>query len=209
MIIVTNSGCLIHHHFFPREVCIQVYPTWSWPHDEIGLRDDGLLYGITDHTQHGVDEAYRTQLRELEARLPEFEQAMRDLHQAKVGSAKFASQPPIVHTVKSIFGQDGPSLVKYGNVWVRRWRWKKGEVLEGHKHNFDHVSLLYRGSAKVTVDGVETTYTAPIELIIAKDKEHRIEALEDNTVWMCVFAVRDENGEVDIYGNANNPASHT
>jgi len=208
MILVREQGININGAWFPREVCIQVLGSYECPYDEIGLYGE-CLYGKTNGVQHGIDESYRDWLDHVTGRFVEFEQAEHDLAHAKQDAAKYAGQHPLVHTVKTIFGQDGPSLVKYGNVWVRRWWWKQGDILNGHTHNFDHVSLLYRGSAKVTVDGVETTYHAPIELIIPKDKEHKVEALEDNTVWMCVFAVRDEKGEVDIYGEANNPSSHT
>ena len=37
---------------------------------------------------------------------------------------------------------------------------------------------------------------------------HKFTALEDNTVWYCVFALRDLDGEVtDIYGPEHNPLS--
>jgi quercetin dioxygenase-like cupin family protein len=207
MIEVTPEGACINGQWFDRATCIQVVPTWSWPH-RIGLRD-GVLYGITSGTQHGVEESYRAVLTDLESRLPAFEQAKQDLATATGASQVYAQQSPVVHTLRTIFGQDGPSLVKYGNVWVRRWWWKRGEGLDNHTHNFDHVALLYRGSADVTVDGIKTTYHAPIEIIIDKGKVHKIEALDDPTVWMCVFAVRDDEGHVDLYGTANNPASHT
>lgn len=206
MIIVRPESVTIDHEQFTKDVCIQVYGTWEVSYDEMGLIE-GTLYGKTGSTQHGIPEAYREMLVRYQEDVERFRAAKRDLSAARDGSAKFASQRPWVHTVKSVFQVDGPSLVKYGNVWARRWWWKKGEGFPGHKHHFDHVSLLYRGSAKVTVEGVETTYSAPAEIIMSKDKVHHVQALEDNTVWMCVFACRDVEGEPDIFGESNDPAS--
>lgn len=208
MIIIHRDGLSLNGAFYPKEVCIQFYPHWDWEYDEIGIHN-GVLYGKRGSTQLGINEKYRSILSEIASHEKEMKNTIVQLDHAKADNQKFARENPIIHVVKSIFGADGPSLVRYGNVWVRRWWWKKGETLDGHKHNFDHLALLYRGSAKVTVDDVETTYHAPMEIIITREKTHFVTALEDNTVWMCVFAVRDEAGEVDIYGEANNPASHT
>ena len=42
----------------------------------------------------------------------------------------------------------------FGNIWVRQnVIHKAGESCEGHKHHFDHVSLLTKGSAEVEVEG--------------------------------------------------------
>jgi quercetin dioxygenase-like cupin family protein len=75
---------------------------------------------------------------------------------------------------------------------------KKGDMEIGHKHEFDHLTLLASGSLKVTVEGVESKFTAPHMIYIHKDKVHELVALEDNTVAYCIHALRDGNGVDDI-----------
>ena len=97
----------------------------------------------------------------------------------------------------------------YGNVWVRSHTYRKaGDVNgPGHYHRFNHVSLLVKGAVRVEVEGAEPKrYMAPTFIIIDKDKKHRVTALEDDTVWYCVFALRDIDGDVtEIYSGDNSP----
>ena len=97
----------------------------------------------------------------------------------------------------------------FGNIWVRSNHLRKqGESNGGgHKHHFDHVSLLAKGSVEVTVEGYEPrTFTAPTFIVIKKEYNHKIVALEDDTLYYCVFALRDVNGEVtDVYSGDNSP----
>ena len=96
----------------------------------------------------------------------------------------------------------------FGNIWVRQNLLElKGDVHPGHKHHFDHVSLLVSGKVKVTVDNYPPKeFTAPTFIIIKKEHGHTFEALEDNTLWYCVFALRDINGDVtDFYSGDNSP----
>ena len=62
----------------------------------------------------------------------------------------------------------------------------------------------------VHVEGKEPKkFTAPTFIIIRKEYEHRIEALEDDTIYYCVFALRNIDGEVveDIFGEEHDPMS--
>ena len=99
----------------------------------------------------------------------------------------------------------------FGNIWVRQhFLEKAGDVIEGHKHHFDHVSLLTNGKVKVEVEGYEPKeFVAPTFIVIDKNHMHKITALEDKIVWYCVFALRDVDGNAgDIYGENHNPLSH-
>lgn len=98
----------------------------------------------------------------------------------------------------------------FGNVWIRRLLFETSHSIHnGHKHHHDHVSLLATGSARVTVDGNISIFKAPTFIVIKAEKEHKIEALEDNTTWFCVFALRDEHGDVtDFYNGDNSPYGH-
>lgn len=97
----------------------------------------------------------------------------------------------------------------FGNIWVRsNFLAKKGEDNGGgHRHNFDHISLLVQGKILVEVDGYESKeFTAPTFIMVKKQHKHKITALTDNTAWFCVFALRDVDGDVtNIYSGDNSP----
>jgi len=96
----------------------------------------------------------------------------------------------------------------FGNIWVRQNMLSKGEEAPGHVHYFDHVTLLAKGSVRVEVEGKEPKdFVAPTFIVIKKELIHKMTALEDDTVYYCVFALRDVDGEVvgDIYGPEHDP----
>lgn len=96
----------------------------------------------------------------------------------------------------------------FGNIWVRQNELEfEGESNQGHKHTFDHVSLLMKGTVKVEVDGFEPKlFTAPTFIVIKKEHMHKFTAMTDDCCWFCVFAMRDVNGGVmDLYGENNSP----
>ena len=86
----------------------------------------------------------------------------------------------------------------FGNIWVRQNTLEKtGERFGGHKHEFDHVSLLTKGSVRVEVEGYEPKeFTAPTFIVIKKEHSHDFVALENDVNWYCVFALRDLDGQV-------------
>ena len=82
-----------------------------------------------------------------------------------------------------------------GNIFVRQMFFaSKGDAKETHVHQFDHMTLLAKGSVEVTVEGKTHTFVAPQMIWIAKDKDHQLVALEDGTLAFCVHAIRDEDG---------------
>jgi len=96
----------------------------------------------------------------------------------------------------------------FGNIWVRQNLMNKaGDGVENHTHKFDHVSLLTTGKVLVEVEGYPSKeFTAPTFIVIRKEHKHRFTALEDNTNWYCVFALRDLDGEViEIYEGKHDP----
>jgi hypothetical protein len=74
----------------------------------------------------------------------------------------------------------------------------KGDVELGHTHLYDHFTLLATGSLRVTIDGADTVFTAPNMIFIRKDKNHKLEALEDNTVAYCIHPLRNNDKSGDI-----------
>lgn len=91
----------------------------------------------------------------------------------------------------------------YGNLWIRPINFPQaGSVLKGHKHNYDHVTWLSRGSVVVryqSQDGEtgQRIFRAPYPILIKKDVVHEITALEPDTIADCIYALRDlATGEV-------------
>lgn len=84
------------------------------------------------------------------------------------------------------------------NLFSRMMHFEKaGDTEIGHKHQFDHLTLLAKGKLKVTVDGIVSDFTAPYMIYIHKDKVHELESLTDETVAYCIHALRDkENNEI-------------
>jgi quercetin dioxygenase-like cupin family protein len=84
------------------------------------------------------------------------------------------------------------------NLFSRMMRFEKaGDTELGHAHQFDHLTLLAKGTLKVTVEGISSEFTAPHMIYIHKDKVHELEALTDETVAYCIHALRDkDNNEI-------------
>lgn len=65
----------------------------------------------------------------------------------------------------------------------------KGEGLPRHEHDFDHLTVCHAGSCVIRKEGRErvlTKFDNPVNL--AANEWHEIEALEDGTVFVNVFA---------------------
>lgn len=86
-----------------------------------------------------------------------------------------------------------------GNVFIRAHKLKKGEVIHGHAHNFDHTSIVFTGSVRVkaTIGGalVDRVFAAASHCLIRKETLHEIEALEDSDFW-CVYAHQTPQGTI-------------
>lgn len=77
-----------------------------------------------------------------------------------------------------------------GGVYAKEIRIPAGMVLVQHKHHFDHLSLLAKGTIELDVDGARRTISAdasPVCLSIEAGKHHGIKALTD-AVWFCIHA---------------------
>lgn len=65
----------------------------------------------------------------------------------------------------------------------------KGQGLPKHEHDYSHVTICHAGSIVVRKEGKELVMnkeTQPINLVA--NEWHEIEALEDGTVFVNVFA---------------------
>ena len=77
----------------------------------------------------------------------------------------------------------------YGGANIHVFHANKGEGIPMHTHEYSHATTCMAGSCKYTQDGVEviaTKDTQPINLM--GGSRHEIEALEDGTVFVNVFA---------------------
>lgn len=77
--------------------------------------------------------------------------------------------------------QDGTTLNVYHPA--------KGEGLPRHEHKYSHLTMCHAGSIVVRKEGRElvmTKDTQPVNLVA--NEWHEIEALEDGTVFVNVFA---------------------
>lgn len=92
---------------------------------------------------------------------------------------------------------------RYGGLSIRVHHFAKaGDMHRGHQHKIDHVTFLARGSVRVTFghnllpEAQESReYTAPTLIEIDRDVFHQFEALEDNTMYACVFSEWGPVGE--------------
>lgn len=89
-----------------------------------------------------------------------------------------------------------------GNIYIRPNPLpNKGDIVTGHKHNFDHTTIVFKGS--VHVKGVlpngtviEQDFVAPSYFLVKAEVEHEITALEDNTEFWCVYSHRTPQGDI-------------
>jgi tellurite resistance-related uncharacterized protein len=100
----------------------------------------------------------------------------------------------------------------FGNIWWREHVFvNAGDFHQGHRHKFDHITLIVRGKVKCYVEDEtgtmnEKVFIAPSVCIIKKEHWHRFEALTDYAVYYCLHAMRDEQGEItETYSNDVSP----
>ena len=86
------------------------------------------------------------------------------------------------------------TLGEVANLWSRMMLFRSsGDTEQGHSHPFDHLTLLAKGSLRVTVDGLATDFHSPHMIYIQKDKTHELVALEDETLAFCIHGLRDKS----------------
>jgi quercetin dioxygenase-like cupin family protein len=77
----------------------------------------------------------------------------------------------------------------YDGATLNIYHANKNEGLLKHTHSYSHATICHSGSCIVRVEGKElimTKNTQPVNLL--GNKWHEIEALEDETVFVNVFA---------------------
>lgn len=92
-----------------------------------------------------------------------------------------------------------PKIGCVSNVFVRQMTFAKaGDTELGHKHQYDHLSLLASGAIQVRIGDQVSEFFAPHMVFIRAEQQHELMALADNTVMYCIHALRGENGSGDI-----------
>ena len=79
--------------------------------------------------------------------------------------------------------------VTYDGTTLSVFHANKGEGLPRHEHVYAHLTVCHSGSCVIRKEGIEKVidkYTQPINL--KANEWHEIEALEDETVFVNVFA---------------------
>ena len=79
--------------------------------------------------------------------------------------------------------------VTYDGATLNVYHANKGQGLPRHEHTYAHLTMCHAGSILVTKEGKSLTMTKdtqPVNLVA--DGWHEIEALEDGTVFVNVFA---------------------
>lgn len=89
-----------------------------------------------------------------------------------------------------------------GNVFIRPNKLTEaGDVIHGHKHNFDHTTIVFTGAVHVRAvlpDGSvrEGDFAAPSHFLVRKDVEHEITATADGTEVWCVYSHTTPQGTI-------------
>ena len=77
----------------------------------------------------------------------------------------------------------------YDGAVLNVYHANKGEGIPSHSHAYTHATLCHNGSCKVSLEGrshIINKNSTPLNL--PAGEWHEIEALEDNTVFVNVFA---------------------
>ena len=85
-----------------------------------------------------------------------------------------------------------------GNIYIRtNDPMKAGQQVDGHAHNFDHATFVSAGAFRIH-RGTEVIEVRAGELpvLIAAGVEHTLIALEDNSVYLCIYSHRLPQGDV-------------
>ena len=77
----------------------------------------------------------------------------------------------------------------YDGVEVNIYHANKGEGLPKHEHIYAHASMCHSGSCIIRKENKEVILTKHSKPVNLKQNDwHEIEALEDNTVFVNIFA---------------------
>jgi quercetin dioxygenase-like cupin family protein len=80
-------------------------------------------------------------------------------------------------------------MFTYDGATIAIFHANKGDGLPKHEHKYSHATICHSGSCIVRKENKEFVINKEISPINLKENEwHEIEALEDNTVFVNIFA---------------------
>jgi quercetin dioxygenase-like cupin family protein len=79
----------------------------------------------------------------------------------------------------------GAELFLADNLLAKRFVLSKGDKIGKHIHTYSHLSVLGYGSVRVDTLKGSRAYDSGDCIVIEKETEHTITALEDS-VWFCI-----------------------
>lgn len=75
-----------------------------------------------------------------------------------------------------------------GILWREYHLSRVGDQNQAHKHEIDHATFLARGSVRVEIGGkLLEEFKAPTLIDVKAGLMHQFTALEDDTVYFCMF----------------------
>lgn len=75
-----------------------------------------------------------------------------------------------------------------GGVYCKEMLIPEDCEVQSHRHVFDHMSVLTRGSVIVELDGIHTVYYAPSVIEIKAGSDHKITPVNGDAHWLCIHA---------------------
>lgn len=81
--------------------------------------------------------------------------------------------------------------VSINGVYLQIFHANKGEGVAKHEHPHSHATMCHAGKILISKDGIQLSMdktTPPI--LLKSDGWHQIEAIEDETVFVNVFAMK-------------------
>ena len=99
------------------------------------------------------------------------------------------AKAPSLHEMLNGLGV-GIDAFEGGGVSVMEARIPKGTWLGQHVHDYEHLSILASGVAKVEFEDRVEVITAPACITIPAGHKHRVTAITD-VVWYCVHTTSE------------------
>ena len=82
-----------------------------------------------------------------------------------------------------------------GGTYAKEMRIPRGQYIKQHAHNYEHLSILASGDARVEMAGKTEYLSGPSCITIPAGYEHRVAAVTD-VVWYCIHATNVADPEV-------------
>lgn len=88
-------------------------------------------------------------------------------------------------------------IMVQGNLGIRQFSSERKCENSGiHKHNYDHMTMCISGWVLVTTGDKTKELSPGAYCHVEAGIEHSVKALEDKSMWYCIFSHRDFDGMV-------------